>query len=95
MATYDRPERVAEHIGGGRDNSASILETIALIKEISGKELKWEYSDTARKGDHICYITNMHKFKTDYPEWKIKMSLKDIVKEIVENENLSMYLSLC
>lgn len=74
------------NIGGGRSNSASILEIIALIKEVSGKELRWTYSDIARKGDHICYITNMRKFMIDYPEWKMKMSLKDIVKEIVENE---------
>ena len=74
------------NLGGGRDNSASILEIIELIRDISGKELQWTYSDVARKGDHICYITNMKKFKTSFPDWKMKMSLPNIIREIVENE---------
>lgn len=44
------------NLGGGRSNSCSILEAFGLIEAISGKEMKWEYVDAAREGDHICDI---------------------------------------
>src|SRR5208337_4172716 len=42
------------NIGGGRENSISILEAFALIQDISGIEMSYKYRDQNRKGDHIC-----------------------------------------
>lgn len=42
--------------------------------------------DEARKGDHICYISDFRKFKTHYPNWKISRPLDDILKEIIAAE---------
>ena len=47
------------NLGGGRDNSISILEAFDLIESISGKKMEWEYSDKNREGDHICYISDL------------------------------------
>jgi len=44
------------NLGGGRQNSLSILETISMLKEL-GLALSYEYVDTNRIGDHICYIS--------------------------------------
>lgn len=74
------------NLGGGKENSASILEVIDLIEEISGQRLSYEYSDENRIGDHICYYTNMAKFKAHYPGWEVTKSLREIIEEIVENE---------
>lgn len=72
------------NLGGGKENSASILETIEKIKKLTGYELEFEYVDQNRIGDHICYYTDMSKFKSDYPGWNTTVSLDDIILEIYE-----------
>jgi CDP-paratose 2-epimerase len=72
------------NLGGGRENSVSMLEAIAKIESLTGRKLNWQYVDEARKGDHICYISNLAKFKSDYPKWGITRSLNAILQEMVE-----------
>ncbi|MEL6863366.1 MAG: NAD-dependent epimerase/dehydratase family protein [Bacteroidota bacterium] len=73
------------NIGGGRDNSVSILEAFKLIEQISGKAMRYQYSDQNRIGDHMCYISNLDKIKTHYPQWQITKSLKDVFEEIAHS----------
>ena len=42
----------------------------------------YEYSDINRKGDHICYYSDLTKMKEHYPSWSITKSLDDIFNEI-------------
>jgi CDP-paratose 2-epimerase len=72
------------NLGGGRENSCSILEAAALVEELSGAKLKTEYVDTNRVGDHICYISDLSKLKAHYPGWKVEISLRDILQEIID-----------
>ena len=72
------------NIGGGRDNSISILEAFALIQDISGIEMSYEYRDQNRKGDHICYISDLSRMKKHYPQWEITKDLKTTFVEIYE-----------
>lgn len=72
------------NVGGGRDNSISILEAFNLIEEISGKKMSYQYVDQNRKGDHICYISNLAKIKAHFPEWKITKDLRETFREIYE-----------
>jgi CDP-paratose 2-epimerase len=71
------------NLGGGRTNNASLLESIDLVEQVSGKRLSWTYEDQHRIGDHICYISNMAKFRSHYPAWNIHMSLDQIADEMV------------
>ena len=71
------------NIGGQKQNSASILETIDLIYKLSNKKLSYSVSRKSRKGDHICYYTDMTKFKNDYPNWSPQYTLKNIIQEII------------
>lgn len=71
------------NLGGGRQNSISILESFALIHELSGLSVRWAYVDQNRKGDHICYISNFRKFQTHYPKWSVTRSVRDIVREML------------
>jgi CDP-paratose 2-epimerase len=82
----DNP-RVAEvyNIGGGRDNSISILEAFRLIEEISGKKMLYEYVDKNREGDHMCYISDLSKMKSHYPNWDITKDLRTTFVEIYES----------
>ncbi len=70
------------NIGGGRENSVSILEAFKLIERISGKKMKYAYVDENRIGDHICYISDLSKIKQDYPSWNITKDLKTTFQEI-------------
>jgi CDP-paratose 2-epimerase len=73
------------NIGGGRENSISILEAFKLISSISGKEMIYEYVDQNRQGDHICYISNLDKMKAHYPNWSITKNLETTFIEIFES----------
>ena len=73
------------NIGGGRDNSCSILEAFQLISAISGKKMIYEYLDQNRAGDHICYISDLSKMKMHYPGWRITKPLASIFEEIHES----------
>jgi CDP-paratose 2-epimerase len=79
--------KVAEvyNLGGGRENSCSILEAFALVEAVSGKKMLWEYVDKNREGDHICYISDLTKMKTHYPNWGITKSLSDLFSEIYQS----------
>jgi CDP-paratose 2-epimerase len=84
-AFFRRP-RVAEvyNIGGGRESNCSLLEAINLCEEISGRPLKWSYSEKNRIGDHIWWISDLSRFKSHYPEWKIQYNVPQILREIFE-----------
>lgn len=71
------------NLGGGRRNSISILETIDLLAAL-GYRLKYEYKDTNRVGDHICYISDLRKIQDHFPRWKQEYDLPRIVSEIVD-----------
>jgi CDP-paratose 2-epimerase len=70
------------NLGGGRENSCSILEVIEQLHRLTDIRLRTEYVDQNRRGDHICYISDMRKFKSHYPGWKITRSLDDILREL-------------
>jgi CDP-paratose 2-epimerase len=71
------------NIGGGRENSCSVLEAIQQLEDITGQKMKVTYSDTTRTGDHIWWISDTRRFEKDYPEWKKKMSLNSILSELL------------
>lgn len=83
LAFADAPRAGAIYnIGGGRENSVSILEAIARLEELTGRSLDVEYVDDARRGDHICYISDLRNLTTDYPSWEITVSLDDILEDL-------------
>ncbi len=68
--------------GGGRYANCSMMEAIKLCEKISDKKINITYSDTNRIGDHIWYISDVTKFRHDYPEWKQKYNLQDTLLQI-------------
>jgi CDP-paratose 2-epimerase len=70
------------NLGGGRKNSVSILEAFALIEKISGRKMRYDYLDQNRRGDHICYISDLSKMKAHYPKWGISKNLHTVFEEI-------------
>ncbi|MEH2163386.1 MAG: NAD-dependent epimerase/dehydratase family protein [Nostoc sp.] len=73
------------NLGGGRQNSCSILEAFERIATLSGKKMQYEYVDKNREGDHICYISDLSKMQSQYPEWSLTKSLDNIFEEIYQS----------
>lgn len=70
------------NLGGGRANSVSMIEAIERFEKLIGKKLKVEYVDENRVGDHICYISDLRRIRTDYPQWGLEYGLDRIFEEI-------------
>ena len=88
IEAFARDPRPGEpyNIGGGRGNSASILECFQILENKLGRPVRWEYVDENRVGDHICYISDLSKFQGHFPDWKIEYGLDEIIEELVEAE---------
>jgi len=86
LAFVERP-RFAEvyNIGGGVHNSCSIIEAMDLAKDATGRQPSWSYVDQARRGDHICYYSDLSKIRAHYPSWDVRVSLHAIVERIAHD----------
>lgn len=84
---FARNPRAGEvyNLGGGRANSASILECLDKIEALLGKGVARNYVDQPRVGDHICYISDLSKLKSHYPNWQIQWSLDQILERMARS----------
>lgn len=74
------------NLGGTRYSNISMLEAITFVENSVNKKANIEYNEKNRIGDHIWYISNMEKFKSDYPNWTHKYNIIDILSEMIEYE---------
>ena len=72
------------NIGGGRYANCSMLEAIALMERLAGRELQWAYTEASRAGDHIWWVSDIRRFMQHYPGWQIDYDLDRTAREIVE-----------
>ncbi len=86
MAAFIAAPRSGEvyNLGGGKDNSCSILEAFTITEGFTGKPQLYTYTDQNRAGDHICYYSDLRKMRRDYRSWDITKSLNTTIQEIVE-----------
>ena len=73
------------NLGGGKQNSCSMLEAFAYAEAATGKPMNYVYSDQNREGDHICYYSDLRKMMDHYPNWGISKNLDDIFSEIAQS----------
>jgi CDP-paratose 2-epimerase len=80
---FTRSPRVGEvyNLGGGKENSCSILEVFKITEKFTGIEQKYTYLEENRSGDHICYYSHLRKMRTHYPTWDISRSLEETIGE--------------
>src|SRR5262249_50247099 len=71
------------NLGGGRENSVSMLEAIGMVQAAAGVELNWTYVEDHRVGDHICYISDLRKLMRDYPGWYPTVRVPEMIEEMV------------
>jgi CDP-paratose 2-epimerase len=73
------------NIGGGYDNSVSIIESFRILEGMTGQKAMFVYDPSPRIGDHIVYYSNLDKIKSDYPQWTITKNISHIFSEIYES----------
>ena len=71
------------NVGGGRENSISLLEAIDLIEKVTGKMIDYEYGPE-RDADHVWWISNMGKVKRRFPKWDVRIGLERTFCDIYE-----------
>jgi CDP-paratose 2-epimerase len=80
---YNNPKQgEVYNIGGSRKNSISILETIKYLDDEFGLKLNYKLLEKNREGDHMWYISDVSKFRNDYPDWDYEYSIEDTIKDI-------------
>jgi CDP-paratose 2-epimerase len=86
MFEFWKSPRKAEvyNLGGGKENSCSVLEAFRLAERATGRPMRWRYVEENRIGDHICYYSDLRKMKAHYPAWTVTRSLGAIFEEIAE-----------
>lgn len=83
LAFAQNPRRSEVYnLGGGFENSCSILEAFEMTERVTGRKQVWTYEDRNRMGDHICYYSDLRKMKAHYPEWDVTKTLKQTIAEI-------------
>jgi CDP-paratose 2-epimerase len=88
-----RPGQVY-NMGGGMRSNCSMIEAISLCEQITGKRLRWSYAEQNRRGDHIWWISDLSKFKADFPDWKLEFGVPEILQEIFDR-NIDRWRSEC
>jgi hypothetical protein len=58
----DKVKGEAINLGGGKENVASLLETIAYLESLTNKKMRLSFKGW-RPGDNKCYYTNYQKAK--------------------------------
>lgn len=86
MAAFIQAPRRGEvyNLGGGKQNSCSVLEAFAIAERFTGRRQVHTYVDQNRIGDHICYYSDLRKMRAHYPNWDIRVSLEETIRQIVE-----------
>ena len=77
------------NVGGGADNSLSLLETTALCREITGRQIEIEPELQERPADIPCYISDNRRVSRETgwsPSRSARQTLSDIYQWIRENE---------
>jgi CDP-paratose 2-epimerase len=79
------------NIGGGPNNTTSLLEFLDLLQKETGTRMKISFSDW-RPSDQKVYISNIAKVK-DGLNWQPKVSVSDGVKRLIKwaKENKSLF----
>lgn len=68
------------NVGGGPQNTLSLLELIDMVKEMTGVRLEYD-TDGARPGDQPVYVSDYSKFAR-HTGWQPKCGVAEVVEKI-------------
>jgi len=70
------------NMGGSRFSNCSMLEAISMCEAIAGRKMDVEYVETNRIGDHIWWISDVSRFQSHFPQWRLTRDVRAILEEI-------------
>ncbi len=70
------------NVGGGMQNTASLLELIAEIEQVTGRRLEYT-NDEQRPGDQLVYITDFSKLRSE-TGWEPRIGLRQTLTSMCE-----------
>lgn len=73
------------NLGGSTHSNISVLEAISKIEAALRKKAKFKYLPQNRTGDHIWYVSDITKFRNNYPMWDFKYDINSIINELCES----------
>lgn len=87
-AFYQHPRAGAVYnMGGSRVSNISLVEAIATIQDMGKTTMHTTFVDTPRIGDHQWYISDVTKFRSHYPGWRITRTMEKIIEELWNTAN--------
>lgn len=81
VAKIRKTRGMVYNIGGGAENTMSLLELIAYLEELLGKKPKYRFAEW-RPGDQPIYVSNNRKAKEDFG-WEPKVGAREGVKNLL------------
>ena len=84
------------NIGGGPQNTVSLLEILDLIKDKTGKAVQVDFEDW-RTGDQYYYVSNTAKFRkaTGWkPAYSVDQGVERLLRWLCENRNIELPVGL-
>ncbi len=84
LATEHRQKTAGQvyNVGGGMQNTTSLLELMAEIEQVTGRQLDYTH-DERRPGDQLVYITDFSKLRAE-TGWEPKVSLRQTLGSMFE-----------
>ena len=85
QAVRDNQESTAGQIynvGGGRQNTTSLLELVDTIEGLTGRRLRYHFTKT-RPGDQLVYVTDTSKLRRA-TGWEPKLTVRQTLERIYE-----------
>jgi len=79
------------NVGGGRENSISLIELTALSEKYSGNRIEIQQIQEDRPSDIRVYLTDHAKITQAtgwYPKRKVERIIQDVFQWILNNENM-------
>ena len=61
-----------------------MLEAIDKCQNLTGRRMRWSYSETNRAGDHVWWISDIRRFQAHYPGRSMRYDLDAILREIFD-----------
>lgn len=91
LQSIDRTRGRIYNIGGGRPNTMSLLELIALLEKLTGRKMRLTFGDW-RPGDQPVYISNTALAERDFG-WRPEVSKHQGVERLLEwvRQNETMF----
>jgi len=90
----DKVSGQAFNIGGGPDNTMSLLELLSYLEKELGIDIPLQWDDW-RPGDQPVFVCNLNKIK-EYTEWEpkinVEVGVRDLITWVKSNKELFTWL---